>query len=155
MVDNKTVQVPRGTPINSFFVVLTLLACAIPFVSLSFLTNTYQASHFLHLMLSELPLEILRRICTELSPEAALYFAHSCRHTYHSCDDWIVWRTIVKASAPVGNKLPAAGLGRGCKEEGRKMADTSAVRAGAALQDMSAIERYIPQLMTFGCKRRS
>jgi hypothetical protein len=106
-------------------------------------------------MLSELPLEILRRICTELSPEAALYFAHSCRQTYHSCDDWVVWRTIVKATARVGPDFPAAGLERGCKEEERKMANTDAIRPGAAFRNMSAVERYMPQLMVLGCKHRT
>lgn len=103
-------------------------------------------------MLSELPLEILRRICTELSPEAALCFAHSCSKTYHSCDDWVVWRTIVKASARVSLEFPAAGLERGCKGEGRKMAHASAVRPGAQLQNISVVERYKPQLMVLGCR---
>jgi hypothetical protein len=104
-------------------------------------------------MLSELPLEILRRISTELSPEAALEFTHSCRKTYHSCDDWIVWRTIVKATARVGTDIPVAGLERAYREEERKMADTSAIRPGAALMNLSVVERYMPQLMVLGCER--
>jgi F-box-like len=103
-------------------------------------------------MLGELPLEILRRICSYLSPEAALSFAHSCRNTYQVCDDWIVWRVIVKGSARVRTETPAVGSG---EERGNKkgaMGDANIVRAGAGSCRSLAIEQYLPQLLVLGCK---
>ena len=103
-------------------------------------------------MLSDLPLEILRRVCTNLSPEAALSFAHSCRHTYQACDDWIVWRSIVKGSARGRTDPPAAGLEQGRKEKRYTMADTKVVRLTNGPCARPAIEQYMPQLMVLGCK---
>ncbi|KAF1925010.1 uncharacterized protein M421DRAFT_267072 [Didymella exigua CBS 183.55] len=100
-------------------------------------------------MLSQLPLELLRRICTELSPEAALHFAHSCRQTYHSCDDWIVWRSIVK-SVRVRTEPPAAVLERGCKGIEHTMANAGTVQPGAGHPSITAIEQYMPQLIVLG-----
>ncbi|KAF2629244.1 hypothetical protein BU25DRAFT_420123 [Macroventuria anomochaeta] len=98
-------------------------------------------------MLSDLPLEILRRICTNLSPESALSFAHSCRHIYQACDDLTVWRNIVKGSARVRTDLPAAGLEPGRKGKRYTMADTSVSRPGDGSCRRAAVEQYMPQLM--------
>lgn len=61
----------------------------------------------------------------------------------------------MKASSRVAIDSPAAGLERGFKEVEHRMANASAVRPGAAYQSISAIERYIPQLMMLGCKHRA
>lgn len=103
-------------------------------------------------MLSELPLEILRRICTELPPEAALCFAHSCRQTYHSCDDWIIWRSIVKESARVLPKPPAARVAQPCEEARHKMANAAIIGTGAEVRRMNVVEQYMSQLMVLGCR---
>jgi hypothetical protein len=104
-------------------------------------------------MLSDLPLEILRRICTYLSPESALSFAHSCRHTYQACDDWIVWRQIVKGSARVRIEPAAAVLEQGRKGKRYTMADARVVRSGNVVCGRPPIEQCMPQLMVLGCRR--
>lgn len=103
-------------------------------------------------MLSKLPLEILRRICIHLSPEAALCFAHSCQQTYHSCDDWIVWRSIVKQTPRVRTKLPGAEVEWDSEQEENTMANAGVVRSEAEIRSLTAVEQYMPQLITLGCK---
>ncbi len=103
-------------------------------------------------MLSELPQEIVRHIGTDLSPEAALCFAHSCRHTYWAFDDWIVWRGIVKGSARVRTDPLPAGLEKNCTVDRVAMTETSTVRPADTLRDVTAVGQYVPQLMVLGCK---
>ena len=104
-------------------------------------------------MLGDLPLEVLRHICTNLSPEAALSFAHSCRNTYQACDDWIVWRSIVKGSTRVRTDLPAAELREQRGNNQDMMADEGTVRAGPGICGRPAVDQYLPQLLVLGCKR--
>ena len=103
-------------------------------------------------MLSELPLEILRRICTNLSPEAALCFAHSCQHTYRACDDWAVWRNIVKGSARVRTEPPTKRFEES-RQQNEIMTGANVVRPGDGFRNMSAVKQYMSQLMVLGCKR--
>lgn len=102
-------------------------------------------------MLSELPLEIIRHICADLSPEAALCFTHSCRHTYWAFDDWIIWRSIVKGSARLHTD---PGVEKGLGVNRPTMAEMSVIRPGDPLHNVAAIEQYAPQLMVLGCKYR-
>lgn len=103
-------------------------------------------------MLSDLPLEILRRICSYLSPEAALSFAHSCQHTYQVCDDWNVWRNIVKGSARVRSELSAAGPDQSCRGKRRTMADAEFGQSEIGTYRRLDVDRYLPQLLILGCK---
>lgn len=48
--------------------------------------------------LERLPVEILRRIAGHLTAVSAFDFLLVCRNIYNACDDWIVWRDVVKAS---------------------------------------------------------
>ncbi|KAF9691293.1 hypothetical protein EKO04_010881 [Ascochyta lentis] len=100
-------------------------------------------------MLGELPLEILRRVCSELSPEAALNFSHSCRNTYQVSDDWIVWRTIVRGSARIRTEESAAESEERGKNQGT-MGDADIVRAPPEIQRRLAVERFLPQLLVLG-----
>ena len=104
-------------------------------------------------MLSELPLEILRLIHTHLSPEASLCFAHSCKNTYHACDDWTVWRTIVSGSVR-STKAPITELDTKSIESTTKMAGASIARREEELCKRAAVEQCMPQLMIPTCKCR-
>lgn len=103
-------------------------------------------------MLSELPLEIIRRICTNLSPESALCFAHSCQHTYRAFDDWAVWRAVVKGNARVPTESPTIKLAIHRGESSKKMAGASVALHGDGLCKSPDIEKYMPQLLVLGCK---
>lgn len=48
--------------------------------------------------LERLPVEILQRIVGYLTAISAFDFLLVCRNIYNACDDWTVWRAIVKAS---------------------------------------------------------
>lgn len=105
------------------------------------------------LMLSELPLEIIRHISANLSPEAALCFTHSCRHTYWAFNDWIVWRSIVnvKGSARVRTEPLPTGIEKDHRVNQPTMANMSVIRPGDPLHDVTAVEHYAPQLMVLEC----
>lgn len=103
-------------------------------------------------MLCELPLEVIRRIRTNLSPESALCFAHSCQHTYQAFDDWTVWRTVVKGSARIGSGPRTTKTATYRRDNLDKMAGASVARHGDGLCNTTVIEKYAPQLMVFGCE---
>lgn len=103
-------------------------------------------------MLDNLPLEILRRICTSLSPEATLSFTHCCRNTHQACDDLIVWRNIVKATTRVRTDLPAAELQETRGNNKDIMAGAGIARAGAGICGRPAVEQYLPQLLVLRCE---
>jgi F-box domain len=50
------------------------------------------------LSLDRLPIETLRRIAGCLPPISALNFLLVCRNINKACNDWTVWRDVVKAS---------------------------------------------------------
>lgn len=97
-------------------------------------------------MLSELPLEILRLISTHLSPEASLCFAHSCKNTYHACDDWNIWRIIASGSVR-STKASITELETRSIGSTTKMAGASVARREEELCKRTAVEQCMPQLM--------
>ncbi|KAJ4988574.1 hypothetical protein SVAN01_05865 [Stagonosporopsis vannaccii] len=101
-------------------------------------------------MLSELPLEIIRHISANLSPESALCFTHSCRRTYWAFDDWIVWRSIVKGSARVRTEPLPAAFQKDHRVNRPTIGDMTVVRPGDPSHNVTAIEQYAPQLMVLG-----
>jgi hypothetical protein len=103
-------------------------------------------------MLSELPLEILRLIRTHLSPEASLCFAHSCKNTYHACDDWTIWRVIVSGSVH-STKASITELETSIGST-NKMAGASVARRKEDSCKRTAVEQCMPQLMVPGRKCR-
>ncbi|KAH6638776.1 hypothetical protein C7974DRAFT_121367 [Boeremia exigua] len=101
-------------------------------------------------MLSELPLEVLRHISTNLSPEAALCFAHSCRHTYWVFDEWILWRTIVKESTRIRKTPQPGGIRKSRIVNKGGMSGMRVVRPGNGLRNVTVVEDYPPQVAVFG-----
>lgn len=104
-------------------------------------------------MLGELPLEVLRLIRAHLTPEAALCFAHSCKATYHACDDWIIWRIIVKGSVSV-TRVSMTELWVKSTGDTIRMPDTSIARYGDEFYNRTTVECFMPQLVLLSRKYR-
>lgn len=56
--------------------------------------------------LCDLPADVYRRICTHLPSQSALAFLLVGRAIYRACNDWIVWREVVRNNSNFSYGIP-------------------------------------------------
>lgn len=97
--------------------------------------------------LTRLPREILRRICGYLPCSSALTLLLVCRLLYRDCDDWTVWRDVVRRSLPHPSYVPTVPADDGWKRY--VVAGTKAARTWEP-RTVKDLEEWLPQLAAQG-----
>lgn len=115
--------------------------------------------------LTSLPTEILREICGYLSISSTLTFLHVSRTIYHACNEWMLWRDLVKQSRRYPSGVPLVGS-EGDADAWKRYA-IAAHRAASRRREIEAwtesecwidfkcwtdrdLETWLPQLVVLG-----
>ncbi|KAF2647190.1 hypothetical protein K491DRAFT_784873 [Lophiostoma macrostomum CBS 122681] len=98
------------------------------------------------LSLGRLPTEILRRIGSYMSCPSALTFLLVCRSIYQACDDWTVWRDVVRHSP----HYPSLIFADDADEWKRYVVAGTKAACSQGDWDTKDLEEWLPQLAAQG-----
>lgn len=99
--------------------------------------------------LCDLPVDISRQVCTYLPSHSALAFLLVSRSIYQGCNDWIVWREVIRNSSNFPHRIPEAHAQDPRAWKQLVIADSKACRSGL---DGVDIEEWLPHLVALNRK---
>lgn len=100
-------------------------------------------------ILPALSTEILRQICSNLPGSSALTFLRVCRSIHRACDDWTVWRAVIRNGGQYPGGIVSAGSGN---REAWKRYVIAAVKVDQTQQHWGTkdFSRWLPQIAALG-----